>query len=45
MNIFCRDYLAELLNEFDVYRAYDGQNAIQTLKTLKKLPDLILSGK
>ncbi|RIB29095.1 histidine kinase-like ATPase [Gigaspora rosea] len=38
-----RDYLAELLNEFDVYRAYDGQNAIQTLKTLKKLPDLILS--
>ncbi|RIB30895.1 hypothetical protein C2G38_2026485 [Gigaspora rosea] len=38
-----RDYLAELLNEFDVYRACDGQDAIRTLKTLKKLPDLILS--
>ncbi|RIB25328.1 histidine kinase-like ATPase [Gigaspora rosea] len=40
-----RNYLAELLNEFDVYRACDGQDAIRTLKTLKKLPDLILSGK
>ncbi|RIB30886.1 hypothetical protein C2G38_2237978 [Gigaspora rosea] len=38
-----RDYLAELLNEFDVYRACDGQDALQTLKTLKKLPDLILN--
>ncbi|RIB18109.1 hypothetical protein C2G38_2245974 [Gigaspora rosea] len=38
-----RDYLAELLNEFDVYRACDGQDTIRTLKTLKKLPDLILS--
>ncbi|RIB18103.1 hypothetical protein C2G38_2185534 [Gigaspora rosea] len=40
-----RDYLADLLNEFDVYRPCDGQNAIRTLKTVKKLPDLILSGK
>ncbi|RIB30861.1 hypothetical protein C2G38_2237965 [Gigaspora rosea] len=40
-----RDYLAELLNEFDVYRACDGQDAIRTLKSLKNLPDLILSGK
>ncbi|KAF0475485.1 protein-histidine kinase [Gigaspora margarita] len=38
-----RDYLAALLNEFDVYRACDGQDAIRTLRTLKKLPDLILS--
>ncbi|RIB02857.1 hypothetical protein C2G38_2226662 [Gigaspora rosea] len=38
-----RNYLTELLNEFDVYRACDGQDAIRTLKTLKKLPDLILS--
>ncbi|RIB01882.1 histidine kinase-like ATPase [Gigaspora rosea] len=38
-----RDYLADLLNEFDVYSACDGQDAIRTLKTLKKLPDLILS--
>ncbi|RIB30871.1 hypothetical protein C2G38_2237969 [Gigaspora rosea] len=38
-----RDYLAELLNEFDVYRACDGQDALQTLKTLRKLPDLILN--
>ncbi|RIB03042.1 hypothetical protein C2G38_2226200 [Gigaspora rosea] len=38
-----RDYLSDLLNEFDVYRACDGQDAIRTLKTLKKLPDLILN--
>ncbi|RIB29109.1 hypothetical protein C2G38_2027980 [Gigaspora rosea] len=38
-----RDYLADLLNEFDVYRACDGQDAIRTLKALKKLPDLILN--
>ncbi|RIB26103.1 hypothetical protein C2G38_2164178 [Gigaspora rosea] len=38
-----RDYLAELLNEFDVYCAYDGKDAVRTLKTLKKLPDLILN--
>ncbi|RIB19429.1 histidine kinase-like ATPase [Gigaspora rosea] len=38
-----RDYLAELLNEFDVCRACDGQDTIRILKTLKKLPDLILS--
>ncbi|RIB10547.1 hypothetical protein C2G38_2205778 [Gigaspora rosea] len=39
-----RDYLADLLNEFDVFRACDGQDAIRVLKKLKKLPDLILSG-
>ncbi|RIB23399.1 hypothetical protein C2G38_2171457 [Gigaspora rosea] len=40
-----RDYLADLLNEFDIYRSCDGQDAIQILKIFKKLPDLILSGK
>ncbi|RIB12637.1 hypothetical protein C2G38_2200092 [Gigaspora rosea] len=40
-----RDYLADLLNEFDVYHSCNGQNAIRTLKMVKKLPDLILSGK
>ncbi|RIB16859.1 hypothetical protein C2G38_2188831 [Gigaspora rosea] len=38
-----RDYLADILREFDVYRACDGQDAIQVLKKLKRLPDLILS--
>ncbi|RIB10549.1 hypothetical protein C2G38_2205784 [Gigaspora rosea] len=38
-----RDYLAVILKEFDVFRACDGQDAIQVLKKLKKLPDLILS--
>ncbi|RIB16151.1 hypothetical protein C2G38_2190724 [Gigaspora rosea] len=41
-----RDYLADLLDEFDVYHLCDGQDAIRTLKTLKtfkKLPDLMLS--
>ncbi|RIB11029.1 histidine kinase-like ATPase [Gigaspora rosea] len=38
-----RDYLADLLKEFDVFRACDGQDAIRVLKKLKKLPDLILS--
>ncbi|CAG8467292.1 9080_t:CDS:10 [Scutellospora calospora] len=40
-----RDYLSVLLTEFDLYRACDGQDALQILKKLKKLPDLILSGK
>ncbi|RIB04500.1 hypothetical protein C2G38_675830 [Gigaspora rosea] len=38
-----RDYLTDLLNEFEIYRACDGQDAIRVLNTLKKLPDLILS--
>ncbi|RIB20530.1 histidine kinase-like ATPase [Gigaspora rosea] len=38
-----RDYLADLLREFDIYRARDGQDAIRVLKMLKKSPDLILS--
>ncbi|RIB28146.1 CheY-like superfamily, partial [Gigaspora rosea] len=39
-----RDYLASLLKEeFDVYCACDGQDAIRRLKKLYKLPDLILS--
>ncbi|RIB22804.1 histidine kinase-like ATPase [Gigaspora rosea] len=38
-----RDYLAVLLREFIIYRACDGQHALQVLKKLKKLPDLILS--
>ncbi|KAF0421112.1 protein-histidine kinase [Gigaspora margarita] len=38
-----RDYLADLLREFDIYRARDGQDAIRALKMFKKLPDLILS--
>ncbi|KAF0423601.1 protein-histidine kinase [Gigaspora margarita] len=38
-----RDYLADLLKEFDVFRARDGQDAIRVLKKHKKLPDLILS--
>ncbi|RIB16334.1 hypothetical protein C2G38_2190302 [Gigaspora rosea] len=38
-----RDYLADLLNEFDIYRPCDGQDAIRTLKMFKKLPNLILS--
>ncbi|RIB13107.1 hypothetical protein C2G38_2198742 [Gigaspora rosea] len=38
-----RDYLADLLKEFDVLRACDGQDAIRVLKKLNKIPDLILS--
>ncbi|KAF0510829.1 protein-histidine kinase [Gigaspora margarita] len=38
-----RDYLADILKEFDVHRACDGQDAIRVLKKLKRLPDLILS--
>ncbi|CAG8446791.1 3528_t:CDS:10, partial [Scutellospora calospora] len=40
-----RIYLADLLKEFDVLCACDGQEAIRILKNLNKLPDLILSGK
>ncbi|CAG8437594.1 11679_t:CDS:10 [Scutellospora calospora] len=42
-NIDMRDYLTDLLKEFDIYRACDGQDALKVLKKLKKLPDLILS--
>ncbi|KAF0532045.1 protein-histidine kinase [Gigaspora margarita] len=38
-----RDYLADLLKEFDVYHACNGQDAIRVLKQLNRLPDLILS--
>ncbi|KAF0536678.1 protein-histidine kinase [Gigaspora margarita] len=38
-----RDYLANLLKEFDVHCACDGQDAIRLLKKLNRLPDLILS--
>ncbi|RIB29047.1 hypothetical protein C2G38_1271384 [Gigaspora rosea] len=38
-----RDYLADLLKEFDVHRACDGQDAIRVLKKLNRLPDLVLS--
>ncbi|RIB22806.1 hypothetical protein C2G38_2243074 [Gigaspora rosea] len=38
-----RDYLVDLLKEFDVHCACDGQDAIQVLMRLNKLPDLILS--
>ncbi|KAF0428234.1 protein-histidine kinase [Gigaspora margarita] len=38
-----RDHLADLLKEFVVYRACDGQDAMRVLKKLNKLPDLILS--
>ncbi|RIB29039.1 hypothetical protein C2G38_2028027 [Gigaspora rosea] len=37
------NYLADLLKEFDVHRACDGQDAIRVLKKLNKLPDLVLS--
>ncbi|RIB21310.1 hypothetical protein C2G38_1110564 [Gigaspora rosea] len=38
-----RDYLTDILKEFDIYRACDGQDAIRILKKLNKMPDLILS--
>ncbi|RIB13508.1 CheY-like superfamily, partial [Gigaspora rosea] len=38
-----RDYLADLLKEFDVHRACDGQDAVRVLKKLNRLPDLVLS--
>ncbi|RIB20586.1 hypothetical protein C2G38_2178990 [Gigaspora rosea] len=38
-----RDYLADILREFDVHCACDGQDAIRLLKKLDRLPDLILS--
>ncbi|KAF0404790.1 protein-histidine kinase [Gigaspora margarita] len=38
-----RYYLANLLKEFDVHCACDGQDAIRLLKKLNRLPDLILS--
>ncbi|CAG8465343.1 11526_t:CDS:10, partial [Scutellospora calospora] len=41
-NTDIRDYLADLSNEFDVLRACSCQEAIQILKNLDKLPDLIL---
>ncbi|RIB28185.1 hypothetical protein C2G38_2239667 [Gigaspora rosea] len=42
-NIDMRNYLSDLLKEFDVICACDGQDAIQILNKLDKLPDLILS--
>ncbi|CAG8634984.1 9014_t:CDS:2, partial [Scutellospora calospora] len=39
-----RNYLTDLLKEFDVHRACDGRDAIRVLKKLNQLPDLILSG-
>ncbi|KAF0475491.1 protein-histidine kinase [Gigaspora margarita] len=42
-NADMRDYLAELLKEFDIHRARDGKDALRVLKKLNKLPDLILS--
>ncbi|RIB14262.1 hypothetical protein C2G38_2248359, partial [Gigaspora rosea] len=38
-----RDYLTDLLKKF-VHHARDGKDALRVLKTLNKLPDLILSG-
>ncbi|KAF0402743.1 protein-histidine kinase [Gigaspora margarita] len=38
-----RDHLTDLLKEFDIYRACDGKDALRVLKTLKQLPDLVLS--
>ncbi|RIB06383.1 hypothetical protein C2G38_2217280 [Gigaspora rosea] len=38
-----RNYLADLLKEFDVHCACDGRDAIRILKNLNQLPDLILS--
>lgn len=44
--IFCRTYLTGVLSkDFKVYSASDGRNALTIVNGLKKLPDLILSGK
>ncbi|RIB30314.1 hypothetical protein C2G38_2152904 [Gigaspora rosea] len=43
-NTDMRNYLSDLLREFNIICACDGQDAIQTLHKLDKLPDLILSG-
>ncbi|RIB05305.1 histidine kinase-like ATPase [Gigaspora rosea] len=40
-----RTYLTDLLSEFEIYRARDGKDALRVLKTLNKLPDLIISVK
>ncbi|CAG8442393.1 9607_t:CDS:10 [Scutellospora calospora] len=42
-NADMRDYLSDLLKEFDIRRACDGQEALRVLEKLPKLPDLILS--
>ncbi|RIB11768.1 hypothetical protein C2G38_2202576 [Gigaspora rosea] len=42
-NTDMRNYLSDLLKEFNVICACDGQDAIQILNKLEKLPDLILS--
>ncbi|RIB11858.1 hypothetical protein C2G38_2042333 [Gigaspora rosea] len=42
-NTDMRNYLSDLLSEFNVICACDGQDAIQILNKLEKLPDLILS--
>ncbi|RIB06679.1 hypothetical protein C2G38_2115544, partial [Gigaspora rosea] len=42
-NTDMRNYLSDLLKEFNVICACDGQDAIQILSKLEKLPDLILS--
>ncbi|RIB16413.1 CheY-like superfamily, partial [Gigaspora rosea] len=42
-NTDMRNYLSDLLKEFNVICACDGQDAIQILNKLDKLPDLILS--
>ncbi|RIB22124.1 histidine kinase-like ATPase [Gigaspora rosea] len=42
-NTDMRNYLSDLLREFNVICACDGQDAIQILNKLDKLPDLILS--
>ncbi|RIB11766.1 hypothetical protein C2G38_2202573 [Gigaspora rosea] len=42
-NTDMRNYLSDFLREFNVICACDGQDAIQILNKLEKLPDLILS--
>ncbi|RIB29812.1 hypothetical protein C2G38_2154285 [Gigaspora rosea] len=42
-NTDMRNYLSDLLREFNAICAHDGQDAIQILSRLDKLPDLILS--
>ncbi|RIB29215.1 hypothetical protein C2G38_2155903 [Gigaspora rosea] len=42
-NTDMRNYLSDLLKEFNIICAHDGQNAIQILSRLDKLPHLILS--
>ncbi|RIB08645.1 hypothetical protein C2G38_2211141 [Gigaspora rosea] len=42
-NTDMRNYLSDLLREFNIICACDGQDAIQILHKLDKLPDLILS--